>query len=517
MPNTKALIVLDGWGYSQNTQHNAIYSADTPFWDKLIEQHPNTLLSCSGSSVGLPEGQIGNSEVGHMTMGAGRVLLQDLARINVAIEQGDFYKNDALVNTIKKAKDNNSTIHIMGLLSDGGVHSHQNHLFALLDLCKKQNFSNVLVHAFLDGRDTSPKSAENYLELLEEKLAKTKTGRIISISGRYYAMDRDKRYERTKLVYDLLTDKSIAIKNKYKNSIDALRQAYARNETDEFVYPTLIGDKHETIKDNDSIIFYNFRSDRAKQLSYAFLNNNFDGFKRNNIPALGSFVSFTEYAKNIPSIIAFPKHNVTNNLGEVIQNNNLAQLRIAETEKYAHVTFFFNGGTEKEYSKESRILIPSPKVATYNLKPEMSAIELTDRLVEEILSKKYDFILCNYANADMVGHTGDFDASVKAIEILDTCLDKVINAILKINGIAIITADHGNAEIMYNDKSHQPHTAHSNNLVPCVCISNQDVQISSEFKNKTPGLKDIAPSILKFLEIEPPKEMQGKAIFEVKI
>lgn len=510
MLNTKILVILDGWGYSESTQHNAIHAANTPCWDKLIKEYPNTLLSCSGSSVGLPSGQIGNSEVGHMTMGAGRVIFQDLARINLAIEQQSFYSNEELIDAINYCKENNKNLHILGLLSNGGVHSHENHLFALIKLCAKQAFANVKIHAFLDGRDTAPQSAKESILKLENLLEELKIGKIASISGRYYAMDRDKRYDRTSKTYDLLTDKDNK-RIEFSTAIEALENSYSNNITDEFLLPTAINfDKENIIQDDDVVIFYNFRADRAKQLSFALSDKNFSGFDRKIFPKIHELLTFTEYSNELKSKIIFPKPSISNTLGEVLEQNNLTQLRIAETEKYAHVTFFFNGGTEEKYKFEDRILVPSLKIATYDLQPEMSAIDVSSKLVQAIKSNKYNFILCNFANADMVGHTGNFNATIKAIETLDKCLANIYEAIVSTNSEMIITADHGNAEVMFNDGNQQPHTAHSNNLVPCIFVSNKNLITN---KHKIFGLQDIAPTILNLMGIQKPTEMDGEPIF----
>ncbi len=502
------LLIFDGWGYKINGQGNAISSAHTPVWDKLIENCPHTTLSGSGEDVGLPLGQMGNSEVGHLTMGAGRVIYQDLTLISKEIREGHFFSNPVLLEAFSKAARSKGAIHFMCLLSPGGVHSHEDHLFAALNMAREHHDGPIYVHAFLDGRDTPPQSAKASLEKLDRVLEKTKAT-LATVSGRYYAMDRDKRHERVKLAYDAIVFGRASYHA--PDGVSALEQAYERKETDEFVKPTLIikpGEKPISILDGDIAIYMNFRADRARALSVALTDNTFDGFDRENAPTLGEFVSLTEYDKNIKARVVYPPKDHKNVLGEYLQNHQRSQLHIAETEKYAHVTFFFNGGIEKPYQGEERILIPSPKVATYDLKPEMSAFELTDELVKQIGLEKFDFIVCNYANADMVGHTGNFEATVKAIETLDSCLAKIVSALEKVDGQMLITSDHGNAECMVDEESHQPHTAHTLSLVPLVYVGKQPFH----FIHENGTLSDIAPTLLKLMGLSQPPEMTGHCL-----
>lgn len=504
------LIVLDGFGYSDTNDHNAIKSAYTPVWDQLWQGFPHMLLGASGAAVGLPEGQMGNSEVGHLHMGAGRAVPQDLARIDQAVEQGTFFHNTVLKQAIERAKQTNNSVHILGLLSPGGVHSHEQHIFAMIELAAKTGLEKIYLHAFLDGRDTPPKSALASIEAAEAKFKILGRGRFASLCGRYYAMDRDNRWDRTQQAYDLLT--SGRAKFVADSAVAGLAMAYERGETDEFVKPTLIkesGQEAIRIANGDVVVCMNFRSDRLRQLSRAFTSTEFAGFDREVWPKLGEFVTLTEYAKDIKATVAFPSIMITNGLGEYLSKSGCRQLRIAETEKYAHVTFFFNGGIEKPYLYEDRILISSPKVSTYDLKPEMSAEELTDKLVEQIHARKYDVIICNYANPDMVGHTGDFSATVKAIEIIDQCLKRIIEALQEVNGEALITSDHGNAECMFDASTQQAHTAHTNNLVPLVYIGH-----NAAFTQQQGVLYDLAPTMLYLLGIEPPKEMTGKILMK---
>jgi len=506
-----ALIVLDGFGYRTSEQANAIAQANTPFWDSLWQSYPHATLSASHQDVGLPDGQMGNSEVGHLTMGAGRVISQDLVRVSNEIQSGQFYKNPVLLTAFEHIKKNGSTLHVLGLLSPGGVHSHENHLFALLKFAKEVGLTKIIVHPFLDGRDTPPKSAEASLKILEA--LQDDHLKIGSISGRYYAMDRDKRYERTETVYALLTENKASFSA--NSALTALHNAYARSETDEFVKPTRIGN-FPAIQEGDTVLFMNFRSDRARQLSYALTDPHFTGFKRKVFPKLATFISLSEYAKDISARILYPPVSLENMLGAVLEQHKLHQLRIAETEKYAHVTFFFNGGREIPFQNEDRILIPSPNVATYDHHPEMAAREITEKLVQAILNQSYDVIICNFANADMVGHTGQFEATVKAIEVLDECLKKIVTALKQVGGEVIITADHGNAEYMFDEKTRQPHTAHTDELVPFVFVG-RPVAMSPFLKknnlNEPAGtLADIAPTMLSLLGVEIPKEMTGNIL-----
>jgi 2,3-bisphosphoglycerate-independent phosphoglycerate mutase len=510
-PHPLALIILDGWGYREETESNAIAAAHKPHWDYIWQHYAHTLISGSGRCVGLPEGQMGNSEVGHLNMGAGRVVHQDFTRIELAIENGEFATNPVLVKAIVDAKTSDKAIHIMGLLSPGGVHSHENQIHALIELAAKHQASNVYIHAFLDGRDTPPRSALASLENLTRHTETVGCGRIASLIGRYYAMDRDHRWERVQQAYDLLTlgkaDYHAA------DAMTGLHLAYERGENDEFVKATSIhadAAKPATITDGDTVIFMNFRADRAREITHTFIDKNFQGFPRQACPDLNAFVTLTEYDPSFDVSVAFAPERLTHTLGEYLSELGLRQLRIAETEKYAHVTFFFNGGVETANIGEDRVLIPSPKVATYDLQPEMSAIELTERLVAEIRNNQYDVIICNFANPDMVGHTGNFAATVKAIEVIDACLAKITQALLLIGGEALITADHGNAELMFDNKTGQPHTAHTQELVPLIYVGR------SAHPVKTNGiLSDIAPTMLYLMGIPQPKEMTGVPLFQL--
>ncbi|MBB71209.1 MAG: phosphoglycerate mutase (2,3-diphosphoglycerate-independent) [Legionellales bacterium] len=509
-PKPLVLIVLDGWGHSDNPQHNAIYTANTPHWDKLWQQHPHTLISGSGHCVGLPDGQMGNSEVGHLNIGAGRIVHQDFSRIHEAIETGEFDNNPVFRDVIDKAKQTDHAIHVFGLLSPGGVHSHEDQILQFLTLAAKQGCRKVYLHCFLDGRDTPPQSAKASLERIEALFSETQSGQIASLIGRYYAMDRDQRWERVEQAYNLVCDGRADYH--YDSAVTALEETYARGETDEFVKATAIHSDNDpaiAINDGDSIVFMNFRADRAREITRAFVESNFKGFKRQRQPALYRFVSLTEYAADIPTTIAYPKLEVANSLGEVLAEHGLKQLRIAETEKYAHVTFFFNGGVETPFVNEDRELIPSPKVATYDLQPEMSAVEVTDKIVEHIQAQDYDVIICNYANPDMVGHTGNFAATVTAIQCIDDCLGRIQEALAAVNGEMLITADHGNAECMHNPATNQPHTAHTSEPVPLVYVGRDAQFIIDDGK-----LSDIAPTILYLLGYDAPAEMTGRILLK---
>ena len=501
-----ALIILDGFGYTKKEIGNAVYSANTKNIDGLWSKYPHTFLNASGLSVGLPEGQMGNSEVGHLNLGAGRIVYQELTRISKNIENGSFFENPELLRAMESAKKNNSPLHLLGLLSDGGVHSHITHLYGLLELAKIQGLNKVYIHCFLDGRDTPPKSAIDYLEQLEDKIKEIGLGQIASISGRYYSMDRDKRWERTKLAYDGL----ILGKGEYSSSSrEAIEYAYT-STSDEFVLPTIIGKEGEAIpliKDKDSIIFFNFRPDRARQITRAIMDEEFDGFDREKRPHSLTFVTMTQYDPTIGNVhVAYEPETIYNTLGEYVSSKGLKQLRIAETEKYAHVTYFFNGGIEKKFQGEDRILIPSPKVATYNLQPEMSAYEVTEKVFQAVKTGEYDLMVLNYANADMVGHTGDLQAAVKAVEAVDDCVNKVVQAILEHDGRAIITADHGNAEQMIDYNTNKPHTAHTSNKVKCIIVGGGDLRL------KEGKLADIAPTLLELMNLDKPGEMTGESI-----
>ena len=500
------LMILDGFGINNNTDGNAVKTAKTPNIDKLMKKYQTTEIYTSGLKVGLPEGQMGNSEVGHTNIGAGRIVYQDLTKITKSIEDGDFFTIPEFTEAIENCKKYNSKLHILGLLSDGGVHSHIRHLYGLLEMAKRRDFENVYVHCFLDGRDTPPASAEGYIMQLEEKMKEKNLGKIASISGRYYAMDRDKRWYRVKKCYDALVNVEV---EKATSSTIAIEDSYQKEVFDEFVVPTVICNGETpiaTIENHDSVIFFNFRPDRAREITRTIVDKEFKEFETKKLDTY--FVCFTNYDETMPNVkIAFKKEPLVNTLGEVLANNGLTQLRIAETEKYAHVTFFFNGGEEKQYAGEDRILVPSPKVATYDLKPEMSAYEVTDNVVKAIDSDKYDVIILNYANPDMVGHTGSLPAAIKAIETIDECVGKVVETILAHNGTMLITADHGNAEQMIDYKTGEPHTAHTTNPVPLILVTeNEDLKI------KSGKLADLAPTILELLNIEKPKEMTGESI-----
>ncbi|WP_298622685.1 2,3-bisphosphoglycerate-independent phosphoglycerate mutase, partial [uncultured Legionella sp.] len=456
--------------------------------------------------VGLPDEQMGNSEVGHMHIGAGRIIQQDFTRINQTIKNGDFAKNQVFNEVIDSLHHTNKALHIMGLFSPGGVHSHEHHLFALLELCHSKKFNTVYLHLFLDGRDTPPQSVLDSLHRLDKELKSHATGSISSITGRYYAMDRDKRWERIEPVYDLLTQGISS--HHFDDAESAVNYFYQHNLSDEFIPPTIIGDG-KIIEDGDAVLFFNFRADRARQLTAAFIEPTFNGFQRTIQPQLSHFISMTQYDKNLPTTEAFPPLPLNNTLGEIISAQGLKQLRIAETEKYAHVTFFLNGGTEQVFANEERIMIPSPKVATYDLQPEMSAPELTDKLVDAIMLGQYDVIICNYANADMVGHSGNFDATLRAIECLDHCMQRVWHALSQQEGTLLITADHGNAEEMFDDTTHQAHTAHTSEPVPFICVGGD-----WQFTQKEGSLIDVAPTLLSIIGITPPAEMTGHVLLE---
>ena len=502
------LMILDGFGINENTDGNAVKLAKTPNIDKLMKKYPNTIMYTSGLQVGLPEGQMGNSEVGHTNIGAGRIVYQELTKITKSIEDGDFFAIPEFIEAIENCKKHNSKLHILGLLSDGGVHSHIRHLYGLLEMAKRRDFENVYVHCFLDGRDTPPASAEGYIAQLEDKMKEKNVGKIASISGRYYAMDRDKRWDRIKKCYDALVKGE---GNEVTSATIAIENSYQKEVFDEFVEPTVIVNNDTPIakiEDNDSVIFFNFRPDRAREITRAIVDPNFSEFETEKIKTY--FVCFTSYDETMPNVqIAFKKEPLVNTFGEVISKHNLTQLRIAETEKYAHVTFFFNGGEEKQYPGEDRILVPSPKVATYDLQPEMSAYIVTEKVVEAINADKYDAIILNYANPDMVGHTGSLPAAIKAVETIDECVQKVVDAILEHDGTLIITADHGNCEQMIDYKTGEPHTAHTTNPVPLILVTKDE-----SLKVKSGKLADLAPTMLEMLGIEKPKEMTGESILE---
>ena len=502
-PKPVVLIILDGFGHSENPQYNAIYSANTPVYDQLRAQYPHTLISGSGMDVGLPDGQMGNSEVGHMNLGAGRVVYQDFTRVTKAIRDGEFFTNEALTSAVDKAVAKGRAVHILGLLSDGGVHSHQDHLAAMAELAAQRGAHNIYLHAFLDGRDTPPRSAKPSIELLDETFTKLGKGRIASITGRYFAMDRDNRWDRVEQAYNLIVD-GVGQFNA-ATAVEGLEAAYARDESDEFVKATTIGAPVK-VEDGDAVIFMNFRADRARELSRAFVDENFTEFNRRKV-ALADFVMLTQYAASIKAPSAFKPEALTNVLGEYLANNGKTQLRIAETEKYAHVTFFFSGGREEPFAGEERILIPSPNVATYDLQPHMSAPEVTDKIVDAIENQRYDAIIVNYANGDMVGHTGVFDAAVKAVECLDSCLGRITEALAKVGGEALITADHGNVEQMEDECTGQAHTAHTCEPVPFIYVGNRKANL-----REGGVLADVAPTVLTLMGMDVPPEMTGRSI-----
>ena len=493
------LIIMDGFGLAPAADDNAVSMANTPVLDKLFREYAHTTLSASGLDVGLPAGQMGNSEVGHTNIGGGRVVFQDLPRISRAIEDGSFFKNEAYNKAMDDCLKNDSSLHLYGLLSDGGVHSHIEHLFALLQMAKDKGLTKVYVHCFLDGRDVSPTSGKGFVQELQDKCAQLGVGKIATVMGRYYAMDRDKRWERVQMAYDAMV---YGEGHHSSDPVAAVAESYANGITDEFVEPVVI-DPDGTISDNDSIIFFNYRPDRAREITRAIVDPDFDGFAREFFPT--TYVCNTEYDASMPNVlVAWPRIAVKNGLGEYLSSMGMTQLRIAETEKYAHVTFFFNGGVEKQYPGEDRVLVPSPKVATYDLQPEMSAFEVCDKCVERIESGAYDVIILNFANCDMVGHTGVLEAAVKAVETVDTCVGRVVDATLKMGGIAMVTADHGNAEDMKQPDG-SPMTAHTTNLVPFIlCGAGTELR---------PGrLADIAPTILDVMGLACPPEMDGKTL-----
>ncbi len=503
-----ALIIMDGWGYREPADDNAIATARTPVSDHLWQTQPHTLIQASSHFVGLPDGQMGNSEVGHMSIGAGRVVFQNLVQINNAIESGEFNQNTVLCKTVDDVVNHDKSLHIMGLLSPGGVHSHERHITAMINMAVQQGAKKVYLHAFLDGRDTSPKSARASLQAVDQQLKSLNVGYIASLTGRYYAMDRDQRWDRVETAYNLITQGKGSFTS--IDAISGLNEAYLRGESDEFVKATAVvpeGQSPVMINNGDAIVFMNFRADRARQLTCAFTDKNFNGFTRNILPKLSHFVTLTQYASDISAECAFPPVKLHNSLGEVLAKQGKNQLRLAETEKYAHVTFFFNGGKETPFDGEDRQLIPSPKVATYDLKPEMSAEEITDFFVKAIESGKYDFIVCNYANGDMVGHTGNFEATVKAIETVDTCVGRVVDALYKAGGQCLITADHGNSEQMTDQQTGQAHTAHTCEPVPLIYTGDKSFTFKSNGK-----LSDLAPTLLALMNIKQPVEMTGRCL-----
>lgn len=503
------LLILDGWGWTEETRGNAIIAAKKPNFDLLWQKYPHALMSASGLDVGLPRGQMGNSEVGHLHIGAGRHVLQDLTKIDLAIETGEFFKNQVIDKVVDDTISAGSALHIFGLLSNGGVHSRNTHIETMVELAAKRGLKNIYLHAFLDGRDTAPKSALIPIQSMLNKMKDLGCGKIASIGGRYYGMDRDKRWERVQVAYDLFTLGKTDYH--YADPVTALESAYGRGETDEFVKPIAIHSENEkpiTIKNGDSVVFMNFRADRAREISYAFTDSQFSGFKREFTPKLTGYVTLTEYAADLTNVkVAYPSDNLTHILGEIVADNGLTQLRIAETEKYAHVTYFVNGGREEPFAKEDRILVQSPKVATYDLQPEMSIFEVTDKLLEAVRSQKYDMIICNYANPDMVGHTGNFNAAVKAIETVDACLGRVITTLQEVSGEVVVIADHGNAEKMIDLETGLPFTAHTTNLVPFIYVG-RPATITKDVGE----LINVAPTLLYLMGIEKPESMTGKSM-----
>lgn len=509
---TKALIILDGYGV-EVTESSAVAAANTPVWDRLLQKNPNSRVQTSGMAVGLPDGQMGNSEVGHMNIGAGRIVYQNLTRITKAIADGDFFENAVLVKAIDAAVNAGKAVHLTGLLSPGGVHSHESHIFALAEMAVKRGAKQVYLHAILDGRDMPPRSAKASLEAADAKFKALGVGAVATVVGRYFAMDRDNRWDRVQKAYDAMTlgqGQFTAV-----SAVDALEAAYARDENDEFVAATVItnagGQPLGVVADGDTLICANFRPDRSREITNCFVEEQFEGFERKARPALSDYVMLTEYAASIPASCAYPPSSISNDLGEYLSNLGRTQLRIAETEKYAHITFFFNGGAEAVYPGEDRILIPSPNVATYDLQPEMSLPEVADKLCEAIRSGKYDLIVSNFANGDMVGHTGKFDAAVKACEAVDAALAKVLEAMAEVGGESLITADHGNVELMLDPKSGQPHTSHTTWPVALV----YDGPRNETLKLRDGALCDLAPTLLNLMDLAQPTEMTGQSLVEI--
>ncbi len=502
------LVILDGWGVSPRLEGNAIAKADLPNYKKIISDYPHSLLTCSGEEVGLPEGQMGNSEVGHLNMGAGRVVYQDLTRITRAIKEGSFFENGVLLEAIKYSRESGGALHLMGLLSDGGVHSHINHLYALLDLAARENMRKVFVHAFLDGRDVPPANAREYIQPLEKKFSELGFGAVATVMGRYFAMDRDRRWDRVERAFNAMT---CGEGFHTETASEAVDRGYARSETDEFIQPTVIIHKDGmaigNICSGDSIVFFNFRPDRAREITRAFVDKSFSGFKRKKGYPGVYFTCLTLYDRTIDAPVAFKPQSLNNTLGEVLSKNGVSQLRLAETEKYAHVTFFFNGGIEEPNPLEERILIPSPRVATYDLKPEMSANEITEKFLGQLEAGRHGVIIMNYANPDMVGHTGDMGATIKALSTVDSCLGIVTGAVLERDGTLLVTADHGNADEMTDSEGHTQ-TAHTTNPVPFILVRRD----TAGNKLRDGSLRDIAPTMLQLLGIPKPAEMTGDTL-----
>ncbi|MDD1616224.1 MAG: pgm [Methylococcaceae bacterium NSP1-2] len=508
-PKPLVLLILDGFGYTLESASNAIALANTPCWDRLQKDYPMTLLDCSGHSVGLPSDQMGNSEVGHTHIGAGRYVPQDFSKVNDAIQDGSFYTNPVLCRAVDLAKANDKALHIMGLLSAGGVHSHEDQIVAMVELAAKRGLTKIYLHAFLDGRDVPPKSASSSIELLDAKFAQLGVGRIASITGRFYAMDRDNRWDRVHQAYNLIVKGQADFSS--DSASNALEAAYSRGETDEFVLPTIILDANQqavALDPQDSVVFMNFRADRAREISQAITSNTFNAFARDGEPHKGYFCTLTEYHQDFDYDVAFPSTDMKNGLGEVLANAGLTQLRLAETEKYAHVTFFLNGGTDTPFLGEDRILVPSPQVRTYDLQPEMSAPEVTNQLVAAITGGKYDVIICNYANCDMVGHTGIMEAAIRAVEAVDSALQRIVEALKSVGGQLLLTADHGNIEQLVDKTTGQPHTAHTTNLVPLVYVCGDRPLVSGG------SLSDLAPTMLEILGVDKPIEMTGKSLLQ---
>ena len=506
------LLIMDGFGLNDRHEANAVYEANTPNIDKLMEKCPFVKGNASGLAVGLPDGQMGNSEVGHLNMGAGRIVYQELTRITKAIQDGDFFDNKAFLEAVENCKKNNSTLHLYGLLSDGGVHSHNTHLYALLELAKRQGLTDVCVHCFLDGRDTAPTSGKEFIEELETKIKEIGVGQIASIEGRYYAMDRDNRWDRVEKAYAALV---YGEGNEAADAVEAIQASYDNDKTDEFVLPTVIekdGQPTGVISDKDSVVFFNFRPDRAREITRAFCDDDFQGFERKARPQV-TFVCFTDYDDTIQNKqVAFHKVQLHNTFGEYLAAHNMTQARIAETEKYAHVTFFFNGGVEEPNKGEDRILVKSPKVATYDLQPEMSAPQVCEKLVDAIKSDKYDVIVINFANPDMVGHTGVQEAAIKAVETVDECVGKAVEALKEVDGQMFICADHGNAEQLIDYETGAPWTAHTTNPVPFILV-NADPKYTLR---ENGCLADIVPTLIQLMGMEQPAEMTGKSLLVEK-
>lgn len=503
---TVLLTILDGWGCGSKCSSNAIEAANLPTYNYFLSKYPNTRIYADGEHVGLPEGQMGNSEVGHLNLGAGRTVYQELTRINKSIKDGDFFTNNEFLKAIEHVKKNNSSLHFMGLVSPGGVHSSLDHMYALIELAQKHGLKNVYLHAFLDGRDTPPTSALEYVKEVDLKLKEKNLPPVATVSGRYYAMDRDNRWERVEKAYNcLITGEG----NISQSAEKAISDSYLQNVNDEFVLPTVIGSNDSRLNDNDAIIFFNFRPDRARELTRAINDPNFSGFSRKKVLENTYYICMTQYDETFNLPIAFPPQSLKGILGEVLDNNKIQQFRTAETEKYAHVTFFFNGGVEKAFATETRVLVPSPKVATYDLKPEMSAPEVASKVVEAIKSQKYGFILVNFANPDMVGHTGVLPAAIKAVETIDCCLKDIYDAVKENNVSMLLTADHGNAECMEDPHSHDPFTAHTTNQVPFIAINVGDISL-----REGGTLADVAPTVLNLLNVQKPAEMTGVSLIK---